>query len=461
MVTVTAGEMARLRAWRDALLRERVLENPWIPHRPTPPQAAFLTVPAREALYGGAAGGGKSDALLMAALMYVDVPGYAALIIRRNLQDLILPGALIPRSHEWLGGSEARWNDNKKQWTFPSGATLTFGYLQNPNDHLRYQGAEFHYVAFDELTQLREHQYRYLFSRTRRLEGMDVPIRVRAATNPGGPGHAWVRRRFIEEGPRAGRVFVPARLTDNPYLDHDQYVAALGELDEVTRAQLLHGRWDAGMTGRLFRREWFRTVIDRHEVPRDITLVRFWDLAATEAGSGPDGDPDWTVGALVGWHAGVYYLVDLRRVRKSPMDVEDLVRETAAADGPGVYIYMEQEPGASGKALIDYYARHVLPGYPFWGVPSTGSKEHRAAPLSAAAERGHVVLVRGDWSISDFLDEAEAFPWGEHDDQIDAVSGAVQKLRELAAGAVAVPQAAQGTAYTLGVITGGRRLLRP
>jgi predicted phage terminase large subunit-like protein len=126
-----------------------------------------------------------------------------------------------------------------------------------------------------------------------------------------------------------------------------------------------------------------------------------------------------------------------------------------------VYIYMEQEPGASGKALIDYYARHVLPGYPFWGVPSTGSKEHRAAPLSAAAERGHVVLVRGDWSISDFLDEAEAFPWGEHDDQIDAVSGAVQKLRELVAGAVTVPQAAQGTAYMLGVITGGRRLLRP
>lgn len=207
------------------------------------PQAAFLLLDQREAFYGGAAGGGKSDALLAAALQYVDTPGYSALILRRTFADLALPGAIMARSHEWLTGFAA-WNDTKKLWTFPSGATLAFGYLDAERDVYRYQGAEFQFVAFDELTQFPEGAYTYLFSRLRRLAGVDVPIRMRSASNPGGVGHGWVKRRFIER--RAPDVvFVPAKVDDNPGLDVEEYRRSLMMLPEVLRAQLLAGDWGA------------------------------------------------------------------------------------------------------------------------------------------------------------------------------------------------------------------------
>ena len=140
------------------------------PHDPTPPQAAYLKLGdlgVTEALYGGAAGGGKSDALLMDALRYVDVPGYSALILRRTYADLALPGAIMDRSKAWLADTPARWNEASRRWTFPSRSTLTFGYLQHKDDRLRYASAEFQYIAFDELTQFRLSDYRFLFSRLR------------------------------------------------------------------------------------------------------------------------------------------------------------------------------------------------------------------------------------------------------------------------------------------------------
>ncbi|MCB0042872.1 MAG: terminase family protein [Caldilinea sp.] len=174
-------------------LRKQVRSNPalmqarmtkYIPHKPTPKQWAFLLLPHREAFFGGQPGGGKSDALLMGALQYADVPGYSALLLRRTYADLALPGALMDRSLEWLVGTDARWNSTTKTWTFPSGATVTFGYLENEKDKFRYQGAEFQYVGFDELTQFSETQYTYLFSRLRRLAGVNIPLRMRSAGNP-------------------------------------------------------------------------------------------------------------------------------------------------------------------------------------------------------------------------------------------------------------------------------------
>ena len=386
----------------------------FIPHNPTPRQAAFLLLDRQEAFYGGAAGGGKSDALLMAALQYVDTPGYAALLLRRTYADLSLPGALMDRAQAWLGGTSATWQGQEKRWTFPSGASLTFGYCEAEGDIYRYQGSELQFIGFDELTQFTEAQYRYLFSRLRRLQGVNIPLRMRSASNPGGVGHEWVKQRFLIEGREQGRVFIPARLPDNPHLDQDEYRRSLSVLDPVTRAQLLDGDWTARQAGGLFQRQWF-AIVDA--LPADLRMVRFWDLAATKEG-------DWTAGCKAGMKDGVLYIADMRRLRGTPAQVEALIRQTAALDGPNVTVYIEQEPGSSGVNTIDHYQRRVLPGFAVRGIRSTGSKTERAMPLSSAAEAGNVRLLRGTW-IGAFLDEAEAFPNGAHDDMVDATSGAL------------------------------------
>lgn len=220
----------------------------YCPHLPTAKQYRYLQTESIEALYGGAAGGGKSDALLMGALQYIDEPNYAALLLRRSFRDLNQPDALIPRSKEWLSG-KAQWNQQSQRWTFASGSTLTFGYLENPDDVYQYQGAAFQFIGFDELTQFRENDYRYLFSRLRRLQKSDVPIRMRSASNPGGRGHDWVKRRFLSDAKEPDAEFVGATLDDNPYLDQSTYRQSLALLDPTTRAQLLSGNWDAGDSG--------------------------------------------------------------------------------------------------------------------------------------------------------------------------------------------------------------------
>ena len=396
----------------------------WIPHYPHPPQEAFLWLDGREALYGGAAGGGKSDALLMAALQYVDLPGYSALILRRTYPDLALPGAIMDRSKEWLSQTDARWNDNDRRWTFPSGATLTFGFLEIEKHKYRYQGAEFHFIGFDELTQFGEGQYRYLLSRLRRLEGSQIPIRMRAASNPGGIGHEWVRERFLTNP--QGRVFVPAKVTDNPSLDVEQYVSTLQDLDHHTRRQLLEGDWDARPPGDLFRRDWF-DVVD--EIPDDCRWIRFWDLAATEP-SDANPDPDWTVGLRLGLHPnGTMYVEHVERLRAMPKGVSEARRAMADRDGQATHIYVEQEPGSSGKTVVHEWVTG-LADRTVYGYRNTGSKWDRATVVSSKAEHGLIRLKRGAWNTA-FLDELEAFTQTDdhpHDDQVDALSGAVAVL---------------------------------
>lgn len=395
----------------------------YIPHKPLAKQQAFLCLNCREAFYGGAAGGGKSDALLMAALQYVDVPGYAAILFRRTYKEASLPKAIMARSHEWLGPTDARWNDQKKTWTFPSGATLTFGYLDTDRDLDQYQSAELQFCGFDELTHFEEKHYTYLFSRLRRLKGVDIPIRMRSASNPGGIGHNWVKQRFIVEGAQHGRIFIPAWLEDNTYLDREEYEQSLAELDPVTREQLRAGNWDIAAEGSMFRREWFPVVT---EVPAQVKQVRYWDLAATEVKKGRD--PDYTAGALLAVNGdGSYYLRNVIRTRSTPGDVEKLIRQTAEVDGRSVAVYIEQEPGSSGVNTVDNYVRRVLAGFAAYGVRPTGSKAERARVWSAQAQVGNIKLVQGTW-ISDFLEEVSMFPQVPHDDQVDAVSGAFEQL---------------------------------
>lgn len=417
------------RARLAAILQATVLDNPFIPHAPTLKQATFLVAPEREVLYGGAAGGGKSDALLMAALQYVEDPSYSALILRRTYSDLNMDGAIMDRAHEWLDGTGAEWSEKNKRWTFPSGARLTFGYCENKTDMARYKSAEFQFIGIDEVTDL-DGWITFLISRLRRKEGSVVPIRWRMATNPGGRGHEWVKARYIEDldgNPirHPERRFIPAGLDDNPHLDADEYAAALDELDPVSREQLKKGDWNVKPKGNMFRREWF-PIVEREDVPSRARYVRRWDMASTE--EAPGKDPDWTVGTLLAYHDGVTWIVDVVRFREASKKTDERMAETAAVDGRRVRIRWEEEGGSAGKKVTDHLRRRVFPGYDAKGERSTGSKTDRARPFSAACapsegeEHGNVRLVRGAW-IPAWLDEVEAFPDPTvHDDQVDSAS---------------------------------------
>lgn len=423
----------------DATDWDKVLEflqpkqSLFCPEDPSITQKVFLRTNQLEALFGGAAGGGKSSALLMSAMQYLDVPGYSAILFRRTFADLSLPGALMDRFRSWISAyDEVHWNNNTYVATFPSGARISFGYLNNQNDYLRYKGSEFQFIGMDEVTEIRENDYRYLFSRLRRPSSgplASVPLRMRAASNP---APNWVRQRFIVEGISHGRVFVPSKLTDNPGIDADSYRLALAALDPIERRRLEEGDWWATTLGSLFDRTAF-VIIDGSEVPKlgpTARACRFWDLAATEANqSNPD--PDWTVGTLMIYEDGVSYVLDVKRARVKGDKVEQLIAQTAAEDGPSVAIRMEQEPGSSGKALVDQYARYVLPGYDFIGIRSTGDKITRARPFAAAVANGNVRIVRSPW-MSDWLDEFSSFPEAaNHDDQVDSAVGAFSFLAGL------------------------------
>lgn len=398
----------------------------YIPHIPHPKQQAFMLLTGREALFGGAAGGGKSDALLMSALQYVDIPGYAALILRRTYSDLALPDAIMSRAHEWLSPWGIHWNDDEKTFTFPEGGKLVFGFMENERDKYRYQSARFHFVGWDELTQFTESQYTYLFSRQRREMGLsatEIPLRTRAASNPGNIGHEWVKSRFISPG-RPDRIFISSRVQDNPSLDIDEYVATLSEMLPLDRAQLLEGDWTARPVGRKFKREWF-PIIEPEDKPTARFNVRYWDLASTEPKPGED--PDWTSGTKLSFCPDgrwLWVVEDVTTTKDTPAEVEYLISRTASFDGRNVPVRMEQEPGASGVGVIDNYSRKVLPAFDFDGIRSTGNKEVRANAVSAAAQRGKIAVVRGAWNEA-FFDQLETFPQkGFHDDSVDSFSGA-------------------------------------
>jgi hypothetical protein len=275
-------------------LTPRLVSEPnvrrYCPHAPTKQQTIALVAhhflpddEPSEVFYGGAAFGGKSDWLLMGALEYVDVPGYAAIIFRRTFTDLSLPGAIMARSKEWLTRTDAVWNEQRKQWTFPAGSTLQFAFLKDTDDELRYQSAEFQYVGFDELTQFPEQQYTYLFSRLRRPELNDetpaelrvqvealqhVPLRMRAASNPGGVGHGWVKKRWPQVEGKAAvgrRVFVPAKIEDNPHGDSVAYRKSLSHLGETLQKQLEDGDWSVA-EGLAYRVDETVHLIDRFEL---------------------------------------------------------------------------------------------------------------------------------------------------------------------------------------------------
>src|SRR5260370_33356337 len=246
-------------------------------HVPTPKQLAFVLCARREAFFGGAAGPGKTDALVMGALHLVEQPRYSALLLRRTFRQLNQSNSIMNRARQWLANTDAVWKEADKRFTFPSGATITFGNLDSEDDVYQYDSSEFQYIGFDELTSFRERQYTYLFSRLRTTRDNPVPLRMRSASNPGNRGHDWVKTRFMIGQPPEllqrdfpERFFLPARIQDNPHIRSEEYLASLANLDAVRRCQLLEGNWEVTPSGNLFRRECVPIVDAR---PRDAVGV--------------------------------------------------------------------------------------------------------------------------------------------------------------------------------------------
>ena len=242
--------------------------------KPNPgPQTEFLSSSEREVLYGGAAGGGKSYAMLADPLHGLNNPNFSGLLVRHTTEEL---RELIQKSQELYPRAipGIKWSERKSQWTSPQGGRLWMSYLDKDTDVTRYQGQTFNWIGFDELTQWSSpYAWDYMRSRLRSAHSKDLGLYMRGTTNPGGNGHSWVKKMFIDPAPantpywatsvetgetirypaghsRAGdplfkRRFIPASLFDNPYLaEGGDYEAMLLSLPEHQKKQLLEGNWD-------------------------------------------------------------------------------------------------------------------------------------------------------------------------------------------------------------------------
>jgi predicted phage terminase large subunit-like protein len=296
-----------------------------------------------------------------------------------------------------------------------TGATVLFRSADDPD---RLRGANLTGCFLDEASLMPKEVFDVAIGRLRENGEQGW---LSAAFTPKGKGH-WTFEQFATN--KADTVLFTSRTGDNPFNPPQFHETLAKQYTSQMVAQELEGLFiDPGSS--LFRRSWF-PIVDK--LPATIGRCRAWDLAGTSIDEKDGKRADFTAGVLLCKGIdGVLYVADVRRFKETPQGVESIIRQVAAEDGVGVPIYMEQEVGSAGKNNISHYARHVLPGYNFRGVRSTGSKEIRAQPVAAMAEQGLIKLVRGNW-LTNFLDEIEGFPFGQHDDQIDALSLAHSKI---------------------------------
>lgn len=448
--------------------------------RPQPgPQTAFFATLADVALYGGAAGGGKTWSLLAEPVRHWDNPRFGGVVFRKEAVQIRNEGSLWDESKTIYPHLGAKPLESTLRWNFPHptrndrpGMRMRFAGLENDAATLNWQGAQIAYLGFDELTHFTEHQFFYMLSRNRSTCG--VRPYVRATTNP--DANSWVRR-FIDwwigaDGlaiqERSGRVrwfvrieeqihwgdsreeliekfhyipkieqmpksftFIAANLEDNQILMQKDpgYLANLMALPRVERERLLGGNWNVrASAGNIFRREWFKEYIDHPPTSGIVSQIRYWDRAATKP-TPENQDPDWTRGLrMLRLATGRVVVTSVVGTRDTPGKVEDLVKATAAADGHGCQIGIEQDPGSAGVSDVQNMVLK-LPGYPVKIFKPTKDKVTRARAVSSATENGLVTLVRGPWNEA-FLNELENFSEDlkGHDDQVDVFSGAFNAL---------------------------------
>jgi len=247
------------------------------------PQTEFLAAAETDVLYGGAAGGGKSYAMLVDPLRYAHRASHRALIIRRSMPEL---RELIDKSRELYPKAfpGCKYREVEKLWNFPSGAKIEFGFLERDADVYRYQGQAYSWIGFDEITHLpTEFPWNYLASRLRTTDSEIIPY-MRCTANPGGVGAHWVKKRYIDPNKPnetfvgsdgLTRKFIPARLEDNPYLAEDgRYEQMLKALPPTQRKQLLEGNWDVNEGAAFTEFDPHLHVITPFEIPINWERVK-------------------------------------------------------------------------------------------------------------------------------------------------------------------------------------------
>ena len=272
------------------------------------PQEDFLAAGETDVLYGGAAGGGKSYAMLVDPLRYAHRAAHRGLIIRRSMPEL---RELIDKSRELYPKAfpGCKYKEVEKLWNFPSGAKIEFGFLERDADVYRYQGQAYSWIGFDEITHLpTEFSWNYLASRLRTTDSEIVPY-MRCTANPGGAGATWVKKRYIDPQPAntsfegadgLTRKFIPARLQDNPFLATDgRYEKMLQALPPTQRQQLLEGNWDVAEGAAFTEFNPLDHVITPFEIPMHWERIKGIDYGYASESACVWGTVDPSDGTLI------------------------------------------------------------------------------------------------------------------------------------------------------------------
>lgn len=447
--------------------------------KPQPgPQTLFFECEADIVFYGGAAGGGKSWGLINLPIYkgWHQVEGFTGMIFRRTYAMAEKPGATWDQVKDAYRPHSADFAGMTAK--FPR-SKIAVGHLQHEANKYDHQGAEYAYIAFDELPHFTSGQFWYMVSRNRSTCGVK-PV-VRAGMNPEpdswvldlvswwidddesspsyglpipersgvvrylvrerdeiiwGDSREELKARGFDEGNILSFSFIPAKLEDNKILEQKdpKYRANLNAQPLAERKKLLEGNWKfRAEAGTFFKRHWFPIL---NAVPTDIVkVVRYWDRAATEP-SEQNRDPDWTMGMLLGLRQDrSMVILDVQMDRLSPSGVEKMIRNTTEQDvadwGAKFTCWQQTDPGQAGKVEASNLSKALM-GLPvfFDPVPTT-SKEARALASSAQAEQGNISMVKGTWN-GPVLNQLVAFPTkGIHDEAPDTLSGGQSKLAQV------------------------------
>lgn len=426
------------------------------------PQTAFLSSTADIAIFGGAAGSGKSYALLLEAMRYpATVKGFDSVMFRRSTMDLRRPGGLWSESEKLFFHARGIPINHRLEWRWVGGGSVKLSHLEYDSTVFDWHGSQIGCICFDELTTFTKAQFFYLMSRNRSTVAVRPYIRascnadagswvaeliawwidqntgypiqdrsgvVRYFTRAADDSLAWfdTRREAVRvtgQTPETIKslTFVAAKLTDNPALMHNdpQYLGNLMMLPSVERERLLNGNWKIRpAAGLYFNRNWCQVV---DIAPATVQVARGWDLAATPLTA--DNDPDWTASVKIGRLLdGRYLVMHATALRGTPADVERHILNVSSQDGFACTTGLPQDPGQAGKSQIAQFVR-LMAGYPIEYSPETGDKITRFSPFSAQAEAGNVLVLRGPWNER-WFSLLEGFPELPHDDDVDATSRA-------------------------------------